>query len=60
MAYHMNHRNGIIGDYKFEKTSDTSAKIICTNPYPDEFDKGIITTMARRFAPEKSFPKRCV
>ena len=57
MAYHMNHRNGIIGDYKFEKTSDTSAKIICTNPYPDEFDKGIITTMARRFAPEKSFPK---
>ncbi len=51
VAYHMNHRNGEIGEYKYEKTGDCSAKITCTNPYPDEFDKGIIFQMGKRFAP---------
>jgi hypothetical protein len=52
IAYHMNHRNGDIGQYKYEKTGENSAKIVCTNPYPDEFDKGIITQMGRKFASE--------
>lgn len=51
IAYHMNHRNGEIGNYKYEKTGDRSAKVICTNPYPDEFDKGIIHQMGKKFAP---------
>ena len=51
VAYHMNHRNGEIGEYKYEKTGDRSAKITCTNPYPDEFDKGIIFQMGKKFAP---------
>jgi hypothetical protein len=51
VAYHMNHRNGIIGNYKYEKINDKTVKIICSNPYPDEFDKGIITAMTRRFKP---------
>jgi hypothetical protein len=51
MAYHMNHRNGEIGEYKYEKTGERSAKITCTNPYPDEFDKGLIFQMGRKFAP---------
>ena len=51
VAYHMNHRNGLIGEYRYEKTGERSAKIICTNPYPDEFDKGIIAQMSRQFQP---------
>ena len=49
VAYQMNHRNGKIGNYIYEKTGDRSAKIVCTNPYPDEFDKGIIMAMAKKF-----------
>ncbi|MEL7001960.1 MAG: hypothetical protein AAFN93_04400 [Bacteroidota bacterium] len=66
VAYHMNHRlhekilydslSGEklvgIGNYKYEETGQYSANIICDNPYPCEFDKGIITTMARRFRPK--------
>jgi len=55
VAYHMNHRNGIIGNYKYEKTGDKSGRIVCTNPYPDEFDKGIISAMARKFKPAGVF-----
>ena len=51
VAYHMNHRNGEIGDYKYENTGNRSARITCTNPYPDEFDKGIIFQMGKKFAP---------
>jgi hypothetical protein len=49
MAYQMNHRNGTIGNYFYEKTGERSAKFLCTNPYPDEFDKGIIVAMAKKF-----------
>jgi hypothetical protein len=49
VAYQMNHRKGSIGHYIYEKTGDRSAKIVCTNPYPDEFDKGIIVAMAKKF-----------
>jgi len=51
VAYHMNHRNGEIGEYKYEKTAEKSVKITCTNPYPDDFDKGIISQMGKKFAP---------
>ena len=51
-AYHLNHRGGEIGNYGFEKTSDRSAKMVCTNPYPDHFDLGIIKATANKFAPE--------
>ena len=63
----MNHRNGEIGEYKYEKTGERSARITCTNPYPDEFDKGIIFQMGKKFAPaganvevkiDESLPKR--
>jgi hypothetical protein len=54
VAYYMNHRNGDIGEYKYEKTGDRSATLTCTNPYPDEFDKGLISTMCKKFAPSGS------
>jgi len=54
IAYHMNHRGGDIGNYKFEKTAPNVARIICKNPYPCNFDKGIIQAMAERFRPSGS------
>jgi len=51
-AYKMNHRGGNIGSYSFEKTGDKSAKIVCTNPYPDAFDLGIIESVSLKFAPD--------
>jgi hypothetical protein len=49
IAYHMNHRNGNIGNYKFSKTGPNSATLVCDNPYPDAFDLGIIESCAEKF-----------
>jgi hypothetical protein len=49
VAYHMNHRNGEIGEYRFVGVNDKQIDMICRNPYPDDFDYGIIYSMARRF-----------
>jgi len=64
VAYHMNHgKNGVplfdprtgtmkegIGHYKYERSSEKEARVVCDNPYPDAFDRGIIQTMAEKFA----------
>lgn len=54
-AYHMNHRGGEIGNYIYTKLSETSGIMLCTNPYPDFFDRGIITAIIRRFNRTNSF-----
>jgi hypothetical protein len=54
VAYHMNHRNGDIGNYKFTKTGDRSGVMVCDNPYPSDFDRGIIEAMAKKFRPKDS------
>lgn len=65
VAYHMNHRlNGKImfdpatgakaegiGSYNFVPTGPNSGKVYCPNPYPCDFDRGIVTAMARKFKP---------
>lgn len=66
VAYHMNHRKAGqemfdpstgkllegIGHYGYEGVANARKVIsICANPYPCAFDRGIVTTMARRFAP---------
>ena len=67
IAYHMNHRlpgnqnamfdpkTGVmqegIGHYKVVKTGDRAMTITCDNPYPCEFDKGVITATAKKFKP---------
>jgi hypothetical protein len=51
VAYHVNHRGGEIGHYTFQVTGDRSGKMVCHNPYPCDFDRGIIETIARKFAP---------
>lgn len=50
IAYHMNHQNGEIGHYSFEKTGENTGKMVCNNPYPTDFDRGIIEAMAGRFS----------
>lgn len=63
VAYHMNHRiegkilfnpnTGImsegIGHYLFEKISENEYKVACENPYPCDFDKGIIKGVVEKF-----------
>ena len=56
VAYHMNHRNGEIGNYKCEKSGSKSCKVICNNPYPCDFDFGIIRATALMFAPKGTTP----
>ncbi|MFZ5440829.1 MAG: hypothetical protein ACOZQL_12535 [Myxococcota bacterium] len=67
VAYHLNHRRAGqvlfdqqtgkmqegIGHYGCERPDQGRRLIIsvCRNPYPCEFDRGILTAMARRFAP---------
>ncbi len=60
VAYHMNHRGGDIGYYKLLKFSDElkTALVECRNPYPSDFDRGIITAMVRKFKPETSIVSR--
>jgi hypothetical protein len=67
VAYHLNHRKGGqvmfdvekgtmlegIGHYGFTPiTGEKRILSTCNNPYPCDLDKGILTAMARRFAPD--------
>ena len=64
LNYHLRHRlNGVpmlndqtgeltpgIGHYELKGLADgNSAVMVCNNPYPSEFDRGILTAMGRRF-----------
>jgi hypothetical protein len=51
VAYHMNHRGGEIGSYAYTRTGPRSARMVCRNPYPCTFDRGIIESAAARFKP---------
>ena len=51
VAYHMNHRGGKIGHYKPERIGKKEARMVCNNPYPCDFDRGIIASLAQRFQP---------
>jgi hypothetical protein len=56
-AYHMNHRGGEIGHYSFTKTGDKKGVMECRNPYPCDFDYGIIQAMVKRFLPAGATPR---
>ncbi len=65
IAYHMNHRikeeilfdpkTGVmkegIGHYGCEIQAENKIKMVCNNPYPCDFDRGIIEAMAMKFKP---------
>jgi hypothetical protein len=50
-TYHQNHRNGEVGQYLYEKTSLRSGKMVCSTPYPCDFDRGILSGVSRKFKP---------
>jgi hypothetical protein len=52
----MNHRGGEIGHYKFQKAGERKGVLECRNPYPCDFDRGIVEAMAKLFAPKGSAP----
>ncbi len=52
VAYHMNHRGGEIGHYHYKKNDESLWTIVCDNPYPCDFDAGIIEATAKKFAPK--------
>lgn len=63
VAYHLNHRKDRkvmfdpatgrmlegIGHYGYKLAEPKHSVLVCENPYPCHFDRGIITTMAYRF-----------
>ncbi|NDJ75785.1 MAG: hypothetical protein GYB65_05970 [Chloroflexi bacterium] len=51
-AYHMNHRSGEIGHYIVKAINERSIVMVCENPYPCEFDFGLLHVLAQRFKPE--------
>jgi hypothetical protein len=54
-AYQRNHRGGEIGCYRFEQTDEQAGKLTCRNPYPCEFDRGLLRGTAQQYAPIGSF-----
>jgi hypothetical protein len=68
VAYHMNHKinNDVlfnpntgemkegIGHYGFQKLKDRKVSMVCDNPYPCDFDKGIITNTVKIFGKDDS------
>lgn len=72
VAYHMNHRrNGRvlfdpttgamaegIGHYGYELLEPRRIRMLCNNPYPCDFDRGIIAAMAERFKPPSALVLR--
>jgi hypothetical protein len=52
VAYQMNHRGGAIGSYDFRLVDKSRGIMVCNNPYPSDFDRGLIKAMADRFKPQ--------
>jgi hypothetical protein len=58
-AYRMNHRgSGDIGSYRVLPDEARCATMVCDNPYPCEFDQGIMEALYDRFPPKGSFRLR--
>ena len=56
VAYHLNHRGGEIGHYQYEKLAERKARITCNNPYPCDFDLGVISGAINKFAVPQDRP----
>lgn len=69
VIYHLNHRKngqvlfnpetGVmlpgIGNYKYQPVpNEKCITFVCDNPYPCDFDRGLITGLATRFEPQSS------
>lgn len=68
VAYHMNHRldgevlydkavNSMkegIGHYRMDKLGRKKIRLVCDDPYPCEFDEGIIKAISDKFHPKRA------
>lgn len=55
-AYHMNLRGGDVGHYTFTQTGPRSGQVVCDNPFPCAFDRGILERVLEKFVPPGSTP----
>jgi hypothetical protein len=53
-AYHMNHRGGEIGNYSAEQADDSRIRVVCDNPYPCAFDRGILKGVVNEFGTSRA------
>ncbi len=53
-AYLKSHRGGEVGHYRFQVVGMRIGTMTCDNPYPCDFDRGIIQALAERFEPAGS------
>ncbi len=53
-AYRKSHRGGEVGHYRFQMLGMNVGQMTCDNPYPCDFDRGIISALAQRFEPPGS------
>lgn len=55
-GYEMSHRNGKIGYYKVTEfnAKNCFAVLEADNPYPSSFDRGLLTSLTRKFKPSNS------
>lgn len=49
VAYQMNHRGGEIGSYDYTALGDQQGVMVCHNPYPSDFDYGLIYRIVQKF-----------
>jgi hypothetical protein len=54
-AYQRNHKGGDIGEYQFEQIDEQTGEIVCHNPYPCPFDRGLIRGVAQQSASVDAF-----
>ncbi len=54
IAYHMNHRYGEIGHYNLNNVGDFGFEMVCENPYPCDFDRGLLAALCGRYKPKGS------
>jgi hypothetical protein len=54
--YHRNYTKGEIGHYNFTKTGPKSGIVICDNPYPCDFDAGLLEAALKKYAPAGMVP----
>ncbi len=53
-AYRKSHRGGEPGHYRFRVLGMRTGQMTCDNPYPCDFDRGVMQALAERFEPEGS------
>lgn len=54
-AYRNSHRGGEAGHYTFVKTGRRTGQMHTLNPYPCEFDRGLLDALTRRFEPTNPY-----